>query len=509
VASVRGWLARHPGWLLVFDNADQPDAVAPWLPVEGAGGVVITSRDPVWRRHTTATLSVEVLARAEAVRFVYQRTGQRDRAAARALAEALGDLPLALEQACAYAEAEQLPLVAYLQLLQEDAGELFAAGRPPDYQHTVATTWARSFAALAERNPAAHELLRLLAFLGPDSIPRDLLVTGTALLSTPLAELNGGEVDKAIGALGRYSLAKRSDDLVSVHRLVQAVVRDDLDMDGQRSWAADALRLVTAAFPSESYDVRNWPACERLLAHALATAEHAERLHVEPDQTRSLLIHTAGYFRDRVQFPATRTALERALVITEAAHGPDSAEAGAIINNLGYLLLELGDLAVARAHIERALGITEAADGPDHTNVGACVNALGRVLRELGDLKGAKANFERALGIAEAAHGPNHPVVAIDVNNLGSVLKDLGDLTGAKTNFERALQIDEAVYGPNHPTVARDVNNVGHVLQGLGDLAGAKTNFERALRIFEAAYGPDHQNTRRVADNLRELEDRQ
>jgi Tfp pilus assembly protein PilF len=502
VGAVHGWLAQHPGWLLVFDNAEDADNVAPFLPTQGEGQVMITSRNPVWRRHTTATVPVEVLARAEAVRLVLGRTGQTDRTAAKALAAALGDLPLALEQACAYVEAEQIPLGVYLELLREDAGELFATGRPPDYEHTVATTWARSFAALAERNPAAHELLRLLAFLGPDRIPRSLLAEGPYLLPGPLAELGGAELDRALGALGRYSLAKRSEDLLSVHRLVQTVVREDLDPDGQRHWAGAAVRLVAAAFPPQSYDVRNWPTCEQLLAHALAAAEHAEQLAIVPWETSSLLIRIAGYFRDRVQFRATRATLERALALREAAYGADAPETGSIINNLGYLLLELGDVAGARANCERALQITEATYGPDHHDVATCVNNLGGVLEEQGDLAGACANYERALRIDEAIYGPDHHNVAIAITNLGLVLLKLGDLAGARTNLERALRIDEAAYGSDHPRVATCVNNLGGVLWEQGDLAAARANFERALRIDEAAYGSDHP---RVANRLRNL----
>jgi tetratricopeptide (TPR) repeat protein len=502
LAAVDRWLAEHDGWLLIFDNADQADTVAAYLPTEGAGQVVISSRDPVWRRNTTATVPVDVLERAEAVRFVLQRTGQRDRVAAGALAEALGDLPLALEQACAYVEVEQLPLAAYLELLREDAGELFAEGRPPDYQHTVVTTWARSFTALAERSPAAHELLRLLAFLGPDSISRDLLAEGTEVLPMPLAGLGGTQVDRAIGALGRYSLAKRSDDLVSVHRLVQAVVREELDADGKRAWAGAAVRLVAAAFPTESWDVRNWPACEQLLAHALAAAEHAERQQVEADLTSGLLIDIAGYFRDRVQFTATRTALERALAVSEAAHGVDVPETTTIINNLGYLLQNLGDPDGARAHYERALRIDEAALGPDHPDVAIDLSNLGGVLRDLGDLEGARAYIERALRILEAVYGADHPIVAVSVNNLGIVLRALGDLEGARAHYERALRITEAALGPDHPTVAIRVNNLGGVLQNLGDLAGARAYHERALRIDEAAYGLDHPTVAIDVNNL-------
>jgi tetratricopeptide (TPR) repeat protein len=79
------------------------------------------------------------------------------------------------------------------------------------------------------------------------------------------------------------------------------------------------------------------------------------------------------------------------------------------------------------------------------------VNNLGSVLKDLGDLGGAKAAYERALRIDEKTFGPEHPSVATDVNNLGSVLQDLGDLGGAKAAYERALAIFRKFLGEDHP----------------------------------------------------------
>ncbi len=81
--------------------------------------------------------------------------------------------------------------------------------------------------------------------------------------------------------------------------------------------------------------------------------------------------------------------------------------------------------------------------GADHEYVATIINNLGWVLQDLGDLAGAKAAFERALKIDEATYGPDHPNVAIRCQQLGHVLKDLGDLAGAKAAYERALKIDE------------------------------------------------------------------
>ena len=117
--------------------------------------------------------------------------------------------------------------------------------------------------------------------------------------------------------------------------------------------------------------------------------------------------------------------------------------------------------------------------GSDHPSVANLVNNLGLVLRNLGDLDGARKAYQRALAIDEKSFGPDHPSVAIDVNNLGMVLQDLGDLDGARKAYQRALAIDEKAFGPDHPKVAIRVNNLGGVLRSLGDLDGAGKAFQR------------------------------
>jgi hypothetical protein len=141
-------------------------AVRPVLPRGAGGGVVITSRNPAWRRDATM-LSVEVLERDEAVAFLLERTGQQDIQAAEQLPDALGELPLAREQAGAYIDEQGGTLSGYVRRLHTRAPELFVTGQPPDYMHTVATTWAASFQAVELAAPVAADLLRLCAFLGP------------------------------------------------------------------------------------------------------------------------------------------------------------------------------------------------------------------------------------------------------------------------------------------------------------------------------------------------------
>jgi nucleoside phosphorylase len=113
--AVRRWLQQNDGWLLVFDNAEQAADLQPYLPVRGRGHIIITSRNPNWGELATP-LAVDVLERSESVSFLLKRTGQTDETATHALAEALGDLPLALAQAAAYIEQTQKSLTAYRTL---------------------------------------------------------------------------------------------------------------------------------------------------------------------------------------------------------------------------------------------------------------------------------------------------------------------------------------------------------------------------------------------------------
>jgi hypothetical protein len=161
-------LRQRHRWLLIFDNAEHPTELRPWWP-PGSGRVLVTSRNPTWAG-LAATVPLDILPRAEAVAFLQHRLGHDDPAFDR-LAAALGDLPLALEQAAAYLEETVTNPGQYLNLLGTHARELFALGQPATTAQTIATTWAVALHQLRQQAPAAEDLLVLCAFLAADDIP--------------------------------------------------------------------------------------------------------------------------------------------------------------------------------------------------------------------------------------------------------------------------------------------------------------------------------------------------
>src|SRR6266508_6547966 len=459
-------LRQRDRWLLVFDNAEHPTDLRPWWP-PGSGRVLVTSRNPIWTG-LAATVPVDVLPHAEAVAFLHHRLGHDDPALDQ-LADTLGDLPLALEQAAAYLEETASSPSEYLDLLASHARELLALGQPATTAQTIATTWAVSLHRLREHAPAAEGLLVLCAFLAADDIPRSLPVEHAALLPQRLAATVADPLgyQTTIAALRRYSLVKTGTDSLSVHRLVQAVVRQRLDPDQQHRWASVAVHLVRAAFPTQVLDPATWPAYARLLPHALAVIGHVTTLDVAPETTAWLLAEAGAFLTQRGDYPQARKLQVRALAIREARLGPDHPDTAASLSDLAFVLCDQGDLDHARTLQERALHIREARLGADHPHTATTLPALALVLHDQGDLDHARSLLQRALAIRETHLGADHPTTAYSVNHLATVVHDQDDLDHARSLLERALAIYETRLGADHPDTVRSRQDLAAVVAAL------------------------------------------
>ncbi|HZS05207.1 MAG TPA: FxSxx-COOH system tetratricopeptide repeat protein [Blastocatellia bacterium] len=493
VEAVRRRLEGSERWLLIFDNARKAEELRGYLPAGGKGHVLITSRNPNWRG-VAQSLSVRELERQDAIDFLLKRTGQGDRAAAEALADELGNLPLALEQAGAYIEQTGKPLADYLKLYQNRWRELWERGKPADYPDTVATTWQISFQEVRREAPAGVALLDLCSFLAPDYIPLEMLVAGADCLPEPLASVLADELafDDVIAALRHYSLIEKTGVALSVHRLVQAVVRDWMKEDEQRQWADAALGLLIQLFPEESKVQRDWAVCEKLVPHVMAATGQAVRRETGLSEALILLNNSGLYLLNRAKFVEAKEVLTVALTTGEAVYGQHSHELVPIINNLGGALRELEDFAEARACFERAYKLEEGFYGREHPALAKSLGNLGIALSDQGYLEGGLKLLKRASKRYEAAGEAGTIDAAIVLGSIGGILIRLGKRYEAKNYLERSLEAFEGVSNDSRPELAMLLNNLGRLLEDRNDLTGARSHIERALAIGEAAYGSNH-----------------
>jgi hypothetical protein len=224
-------LQRIQGWLLVFDNADSVDDIRPWLPTlplpPGTPGhvLVTTRRDgftALGRIH-----DLDVVDSAEAVQLLRARIPHTDDRVAEQVAEELGRLPLALEQAAAYISRSNLPAEEYLGLLRTRAQELYGRGTVASREDTIATLWTLSFDRVGDEEPAALQMLAICAYLAPVPIPLDLFTKHPDALPEPLGAKVADQLsfNDVLAVIVDYSLARRAPDGLQLHRLVQGALR--------------------------------------------------------------------------------------------------------------------------------------------------------------------------------------------------------------------------------------------------------------------------------------------
>ena len=501
IAAVLRWLREQRRWLLVLDNVEPAaqEALDRWLPSGLAGHVALTSRTPMW----PVRLRLEPLPLEEARRFLLEATAGHDLEAAGAVAEALGQLPLALAQAAAYVEVSGRDLASYAQLLRTRLVELMGEARPENYPRPLATTWQLSFDRLEAERPTAAALLRLCAFLAPDDIPLYVLQEADEL-PVELGDLliDDLELDRTIAALRRYSLVDRPGDALRVHRLVQALVRGTMEPDVWRQWLASAIRLLQQVIPEEAWErPEQWPRCARLLPH-VQFVEQLAATAVEPRALGQILRRAGLYASARGEFGLARPLLERALAIREQVLGPDHPDTSQSLDDLGIVLGQHGERASARTLLERGLVARERVLGPEHPATAQSLHNLATLLGEQGELETARLLQERSLAIRERILDPGHPDIANALMGLGWLLREQGDSSAARAALERALTIREHTLGPEHPMTATSLMNLAWLLRERGELAQARALQERALAVRERIMGPESPHTARSLQHL-------
>jgi hypothetical protein len=174
----------------------------------------------------------------------------------------LGGLPLALDQAGAYMEETATSLEEYLQLYHHHRLAFLhrRGGLVADHPEPVAATWALAFTHIENNDPVAADLLRLCAFLDPDAIPEELLFAGLQQLAGSMSDIHQLRFNEAIGSLLRFSLVRRNGDThtITVHRLIQSVVRDNLLPEQHSEWLHRVVLMLSETFPSAIEVTSTW-----------------------------------------------------------------------------------------------------------------------------------------------------------------------------------------------------------------------------------------------------------
>ena len=497
--------------LLVFDNLEDEGLLRAWLPRTGSRAIV-TSRDAALTTGVTA-IPVQVWSLEHSIDYL-RRAGGRDdltETDARAIALALGTLPLALAHAAAALRGMRtISPGRYLERINE---HLKHAPRGADYPRSVFATFNESILHAEQQAPGAAAVLCFAASFSPDSIPDELfhqpidvcpegllpqVPEGEALdLRSALAD--DFCLDLALAALDRVGLLTfaANSRTYGMHRLVQIAGRDLLR--DPAAWESFAVSAVFAALPLAEF--ATWPQCERVVSHARAVLDRLQK-GTEPIKAADLARRCAIYLWARGEYETAEQLCARALTIVEKALGPDHPDVARALNNLAVLYMELGRHAEAEPLLTRALAVRERELGSDHRSVALTLHNLGLASMELARYAQAESLHARALAIRRKIFAPDHSEVVWSTIALGVLYRKEGRYAEAESLLASVLAIREESLGPDHPDVAMSLMHVAEVLADSGRSAEAERLFVRALAIWEKALGPDHPD---VAEGLKGL----
>jgi tetratricopeptide (TPR) repeat protein len=541
VARVLGTLQERNRWLLIFDNAEDPAALARYLPA-GRGQVVITSRNPDWQELATP-VGVEALKRSESIALLRRRAPQLTVDEAERIAQALGDLPLALNQAGAYLADTATGMEDYLALLTERTAELLAQDAPATYPLPLAASVRIAVDQLAAQSPAARVLLSLAAYLAPEPIPLSLFTTHPTQLPDALVSTAADPL--AFTALTRllrqHGLAHVEPTILTLHRLLAAILRTQPDQ--HPDLPSLVIQLLRAAVPAEDpwNNPPAWPAWRQLLPHVLvATDPHRNLTGVEEDV--AWLINRAGlYLESQGELGSSRLLFERARDLRRFRLGndhPDTLEsttylAGALValgayeqgrqvaedalagyrHILGdddprtlesaiYLALNLwgvGHYEQGRQLAEDTLTYQRRVLGNDHPDTCYSATILTLCLWELGKYESARQLAEDTRTRYHRTLSDDHPRSLELANILVAVLRDLGQYESARQLAEDTLARMRRVLGNDHYQTLISTANLVAVFGGLGQYESARQLGEDTLTHCRRVLGEDHPHTLRTA----------
>ncbi|WP_189256087.1 FxSxx-COOH system tetratricopeptide repeat protein [Lentzea flava] len=491
----------HHRWLLVFDNAERPDTLRQFFPA-GSGHVVVTSRNSEWAG-IARPVNVDVFTRDESKQLLNRRGGALTDGDAERLAEALGDLPLAVEQAAAWLAQTGMQVPEYLDLLEHNRTELLEAGASSDYRLPVAAAWNVPLNRLKQDHRAALQLLQLCAFFGPEPISRKWF-SGMRGAPVPAALASAFadpiKLNRAVREISRYSLAKidHRNNTLQLHRLVQAVLKNRLDSDEHDVMRHAAHLLLVNGDPGDPDSVGNWSRYAALLPHALASSA----LSCHDEWVRELVINLVRYLLASGDYGGALDFAERSVSVWRAALGEAHQHTLEMTRLYAIALRRLGKINQAMDLNEKTLGLVREELGEDNDMFLAVLDTVAADRRMSGrfaeERELQQTVYDRSCDIL----GENEPSTLYYASNLASCYRITGDFFRARELDQETLRRRAVVLGEDHILTYRSRNALAMDVRECGDYAGARELQEETLEKQKELFGEDHPYTLGAIRNM-------
>jgi serine/threonine-protein kinase len=335
-------------------------------------------------------------------------------------------------------------------------------------------------------------------------------------------------VAAVIGVAGLLAFAVSS----SVQSARLAKERDRAAAAAQRADAVVNLLvgLVGSTAPTEG------AAVDRVSVAELLTQgeRRVDALRGQPDVQAQMYLTLGRIHRERSEFAAARSLVDRGLQATTAADPVDPARVELIFERARVLFRQdqaaqaAAELRELRPRLERAkaprtlaeamtllgeslggeegvdflkrsLLLRRGLDPPDPVAVADGLNSLANVIWRLGQTAEARATWQEALDLLGPALGDDHVSTLVVLGNLAVVTEDLPQQIAL---HRRVLAARKRLLGSTSGPLANAWNNLGVALALHREYVEAEASLRESLAQRTAVLGPQHRETLSTRRNV-------
>ena len=521
--------------LIVFDNVENIADLRRLVPsANGLRVVATTTNNAGWEHHDWKTIKVGMFDRSESIDYLLTVTRCDDHDAADALAQRLGDLPLAIAQAAGTARHKDLSLARYLKRLDSRGEELDIHHNLGDeYTDDVATVlWMAVEAAVdSMKNGTKHMARRqlgALALLAESGVPTRWL--DPTIEQQDDRELQGAhqaddeDAHDALTELIHRSIVQQSADKATtmLHRLQAQVLRESWTEDERiqaYEWAVYSISNIvqTKSQPSDvharfelsinlisqlhaiskqkhSHPLLANSAVHYCLLYALKNAYNLGLSHIgvklvdaaaialesmldDARTTIALLQHLAMVFLEEGSFINALPLLETALSYSNAHFGPNDRLTLTCRHNLAFANFSTRRFDRAIELYEALLRDRKQLLGHNHEDTIATRLTLAYSYQHIGRIEEAITEYESILADIESTSNSSAHTLTVQ-HNLAGAYEQSGRFTEAINLFEKLITESDRLLGSTDPkTIASRSNLAGVYL--------SKQDFDKAISLYE------------------------
>ncbi|KAF8594220.1 TPR-like protein, partial [Ceratobasidium sp. AG-I] len=513
------WLvSQEKRWLLVFNNADDPNLnLHDFFPECAHGDILITTRNQQMVAHTTGPESssrVGGMRPDDALQLLLKSSGDNSNEETVIIAKKLelGYFALAIVQSGAYMRTRQCGVTEYYRIFQTARARLLRE-RPSiqadNYQHSVIATWEISYRQLL---PRVAQLLHIMSFLHHEGISEAFFEAASTrtvsyTIDIPLTESQAATKTIIFDFLSSLRTSANEWDVLalkgltdqlrayslldydtqscsySMHPLVQEWSRATApDAGTVRECSAWVLSLcVKWQHSSEDYAFRR-----RLLQHLVALNSDQKQMVPDLANWLSLVYEEAGYAKEQ------QALLAIALQASRDALGNEHTTTLTCMHNLAAAFQKQGRLEEAVGLLTEVVEVRERVQGREHPDTLTNMHNLAYAYRDQKRWQEAEALFLEVIEVEKRVVGAEHSLTLASMQQLASTYWSQGRLSEAEALEVEVLETEQSVLGREHPNTLVAMHNLALTFEGQGKLREAESLMEEVVNLNKKVLGETH-----------------